>query len=250
MRWPGRAQHDAREDAAAEERASSADLAREMGRVLRETRLGRGLSLGDVEHATRINRLYLEALESARFDVIPAPVYARGFMRSYARYLGLDPEGAVATIPANLPRPAGLEPMPGMRRVAPPALPALPALNAPVLGAIAAVVVLVLAVLVVLPNLRGDDGLEVGSTATQPPGGGTPAAGATVPPYDAGETPDFIGVSRAEAERVLGAIGATPLIVEAGNAAPAGTVFNQQPDAGEPIEDGGIVTLYISQGQP
>ncbi|MDP2327401.1 MAG: PASTA domain-containing protein, partial [Dehalococcoidia bacterium] len=62
-------------------------------------------------------------------------------------------------------------------------------------------------------------------------------------------TPNVIGVPRAEAERVLRAAGATPLIVEAANPAPAGTVYDQDPEPGATLVDGAIVTLYLSQGQ-
>lgn len=247
MKWTGRFQRDHGDEGAAEEAAAVIDRAREMGRILRDARLARGLSLGDIEQATRINRLYLEALEGARFEVIPAPVYARGFMRSYARYLGMDPETAVDTIPKDLPRPAGLEPMPGMRRTAPPALPAIPAMNAPLLAGLVAVAVLVVAALYMFSPFGGDGGGDSPIVQTQVPGG-APAA-ATVPPFETGRTPNFIGVPRAEAERVLRAAGATPLIVEAANAAPAGTVFNQDPEPGAALADGAIVTLYLSQGQ-
>jgi len=256
MKWTDRLQRSPRDADTPEQAAARSERAVEMGRLLRERRLARGLSLGDAEHTTRINRLYLEALEAARFEVIPAPVYARGFMRSYARYLGLDPEEAVAAIPADLPRPAGLEPMPGMRRSAPPTLPALPAMNAPVLAGIVAVVVLAVIALFVLPRLGGDETPEEGLTVIQTPAPGaanaattgTPFAIATVPPFQAGETPNFIGVTRAEAERVLEGLCVTPLIVQAANAAPVGTVFEQQPTAGAALPEGSIVTLYTSQG--
>jgi len=45
-----------------------------------------------VEDATRIRRIFLEALEEERFDELPPDVYARGFLRNYARFLGLDPD--------------------------------------------------------------------------------------------------------------------------------------------------------------
>ncbi|GMU41929.1 MAG: hypothetical protein AMXMBFR23_27950 [Chloroflexota bacterium] len=254
MKWTERLQRAPRDADTPEQAAARSERAVEMGRLLRERRLARGLSLGDAEHTTRINRLYLEALEGARFEVIPAPVYARGFMRSYARYLGLDPEEAVAAIPSDLPRPAGLEPMPGMRRTAPPALPALPAMNAPLLAAIAVVVVLAVIALFVLPRLGGDEAPEDGLTVLQTPASSapattaiaTPAITATVPPFEAGEMPDFTGVTREEAERVLDGLGVTPLIASGtGNGAP-GTVVEQEPEAGTPLDAGTAVTLFIA----
>ncbi|MDA0815573.1 MAG: helix-turn-helix transcriptional regulator, partial [Chloroflexi bacterium] len=69
---------------------------------LRDARIARGLSIVDVERDTRINRGYIDDIEEARFEELPAPVYARGFVRSYARYLGLDPADAVGAMPQDL----------------------------------------------------------------------------------------------------------------------------------------------------
>ncbi len=62
-----------------------------IGRILAEARLEDGLSIDDVAHETRIAHRFLEALEAEAFDEFPAPVYIRGFIRSYASYLDLDP---------------------------------------------------------------------------------------------------------------------------------------------------------------
>ena len=62
----------------------------EIGRTLREAREARGLSLEEVQADTKIRRKYLQALEEGREDEFPADVYLRGFLRSYANYLGLD----------------------------------------------------------------------------------------------------------------------------------------------------------------
>jgi hypothetical protein len=62
----------------------------ELGARLVRAREARGLTLDDAERDTRISRRYLQALEAEEFEQIPAPVYARGFLRSYSQYLGLD----------------------------------------------------------------------------------------------------------------------------------------------------------------
>ncbi|GAB4333338.1 MAG: hypothetical protein Kow0010_19700 [Dehalococcoidia bacterium] len=79
-----------------------------IGRRLIEAREARGLTLEDVERDTRISRRYLQALEQEQFDVIPAPVYARGFLRSYSQYVGLDPQEMLAMFPREdgFPAPA------------------------------------------------------------------------------------------------------------------------------------------------
>jgi cytoskeleton protein RodZ len=62
----------------------------ELGRLLREARTAKELSLADVESATRIRQKYLEALENGEFAKLPRGAVARGFLRTYAAYLGLD----------------------------------------------------------------------------------------------------------------------------------------------------------------
>ena len=62
----------------------------EIGNSLREARRRQQLELDDVELATKIRARYLRALEEETFDVLPAQTYVKGFLRTYADYLGLD----------------------------------------------------------------------------------------------------------------------------------------------------------------
>ncbi len=62
----------------------------EIGNSLREARLRQGLDFPQIEQATKIRGKYLRALEDEQFDVLPAPTYVKGFLRSYAEFLGLD----------------------------------------------------------------------------------------------------------------------------------------------------------------
>jgi hypothetical protein len=62
----------------------------EFGSSLREARVRRGVELAQVAAETRIRRRYLQALEDERFDLLPGSVYAKGFLRAYADYLGLE----------------------------------------------------------------------------------------------------------------------------------------------------------------
>jgi len=64
----------------------------DIGRQLREAREKLGLTLDEAERATRIRAHHLEVLERGDFDQLPSPVQARGFMRNYADFLGLDAE--------------------------------------------------------------------------------------------------------------------------------------------------------------
>jgi hypothetical protein len=68
----------------------------EIGTTLRDARERLGLDLAECERATRIRAGQLRALEEGRFDKLPEPPYTRGFLRTYARTLGLDAERLVA----------------------------------------------------------------------------------------------------------------------------------------------------------
>lgn len=62
----------------------------EIGDLLRRTREAQGLTLEEISDMTKISVRYLEAIESGDYSVIPAKVYAQGFIRNYANVLGLD----------------------------------------------------------------------------------------------------------------------------------------------------------------
>jgi cytoskeleton protein RodZ len=61
-----------------------------VGNKLREARTRRKLSLAEVEEATKIRGRYLQAIENDEWDQLPGDTYARAFVRTYGRYLGLD----------------------------------------------------------------------------------------------------------------------------------------------------------------
>ncbi|MCB8945517.1 MAG: helix-turn-helix domain-containing protein [Ardenticatenaceae bacterium] len=64
----------------------------ELGHILREARETKGYTLAEVQEQTRISLRFLEALEDGEYDALPTAVHVRGFLRNYARFLGLDPE--------------------------------------------------------------------------------------------------------------------------------------------------------------
>jgi cytoskeleton protein RodZ len=78
-----------------------------LGDRFREAREARGLSLSDAGEQIRIRSVYLAAIEEENWSAIGAPVYVRGFLRTYARYLGLDPEEAVGSFNRTMGSPAG-----------------------------------------------------------------------------------------------------------------------------------------------
>ncbi len=68
----------------------------DLGDLLRRARAHKGVTLRDAEKRTRISRTYLAALEAHDFDQLPPQTYARGIVRNYAQYLGLDPAAVLA----------------------------------------------------------------------------------------------------------------------------------------------------------
>jgi cytoskeleton protein RodZ len=67
-----------------------------LGESFRDAREARGFALSDVAEQIHIRSIYLSSIENEDWAALGAPVYARGFIRTYARFLGLDTEAAVA----------------------------------------------------------------------------------------------------------------------------------------------------------
>jgi hypothetical protein len=70
-------------------------MAPQIGQALREARTELGIELSEVERVTKIRIKFLRAMEEDRWEALPAPAYARGFLSTYARFLGLDDEALV-----------------------------------------------------------------------------------------------------------------------------------------------------------
>lgn len=61
-----------------------------IGEILKNTRLDKGLSLEQVEEATSIRKIYLAAVENGDYAKIPGDVFTKGIIRTYGNYLGLN----------------------------------------------------------------------------------------------------------------------------------------------------------------
>ena len=248
-----------------------------LGETLQRARLARGVTLEEAERTTRISRRYLEALENENFGLLPAPVYARGFLRTYARYLGLEPADLLPLFPVGYLDVPLLEPMP---KVTTPT-------TWPGSGLLAAGVVIVLLVVVVGLYAMGDSegnsrplfgpgtlspetggaGLaatpeephavasittEPALTTTPPAAAETPAVGETptapavVPP--AGTMPDLRGQPLAEASATLRSLNVNYLAVQVPSDLPAGQVIRQSASPGSEIDPEQVVTLEVSRG--
>jgi len=86
-----------------------------LGETLRQARLDKGVSLADAARETRIRKGYLEALEGEDPAALPAAVYTRGFLRTYAEYLGLNAQAMLDLYQPNARR----DPSPPLRAAVP-----------------------------------------------------------------------------------------------------------------------------------
>jgi cytoskeleton protein RodZ len=80
------------------------------GEHLRREREMRGVSLDEISAATRISTRFLEAIEKDQWDQLPGGVFNRGFIRSIARFLGLDEDSLVAEYALGTTSDAQLHP--------------------------------------------------------------------------------------------------------------------------------------------
>lgn len=77
----------------------------DIGAALKAAREFRGLSLQDVADQTRIRRTYLAAVEDMRLDELPSRPFAIGYVKAYAKLLGMDPDEAVIRFKDSAPEP-------------------------------------------------------------------------------------------------------------------------------------------------
>jgi transcriptional regulator with XRE-family HTH domain len=115
-------------------------MAEPIGDTLRRARTERGLELDAVSDATKIRVRYLRALEAEDWEALPAPAYARGFLRTYAGFLGLDADALVESFRRAAPEATGeagaaveRQPLPPAGGRSPPSLAAIAVVAAIVL---------------------------------------------------------------------------------------------------------------------
>lgn len=66
------------------------------GQILRDAREQKGWDIAKAEDITKIRIRYLEALEEENYSILPGATYVKGFLKTYAKHLGLDPEELVS----------------------------------------------------------------------------------------------------------------------------------------------------------
>ncbi len=217
-----------------------------LGETLRKARLEKNITFEDAERVTRIPRRYLEALELENFGILPAPVYARGFLRSYASYLGLEPKDLLPFFPVG--------------HVEEPVLESLPEVTEPrtwnpssliAIGVVGALIVLVIA-LYSLGSDSNPDFRSEGFADTQNNGvltGDDPSLGGEGQVSGpANALPDLAGQTLEEAVAIVEETGATYLIVGTTEGdIPVGVVVAHDPGPGDTVGPGDLVTITVSQ---
>jgi cytoskeleton protein RodZ len=148
-----------------------------IGEVLRETRRRRETELAEVEAATRIRPRYLRAIEAEEWDALPGGVYTRGFIRTYASFLGLDGERLAEDYRETVEGASREWPL--VQDAVAPAKPAGTArrrraggrrLPAPGWLAAAAVIAVAVLAIVALPGGGGESGSRTGAEKRSNPG--------------------------------------------------------------------------------
>jgi hypothetical protein len=80
-----------------------------IGEVLKRTRARQQIDIGKVEQETKIRTKYLRALESEEWEALPGPAYTKGFLRTYAQFLGLDGDALVDEYRRTVEAPRGTD---------------------------------------------------------------------------------------------------------------------------------------------
>jgi cytoskeletal protein RodZ len=232
----------------------------ELGNTLSRARRARGITLEDAERDTHVSKRYLQALETEDFSIFPAPVYARGFLRTYSRYLGLNPEELIRVFPnGNLT--VDITPLPTVVR------PTSQLIN--VNWIVAGLVTLFLLGAGLLLLNSGDNSADVdepGSATNQAAASPSPpsqvqapavssptgpAQGKAIGPIRPGMFPDFVGADLASTLAVLRDNQMNYIIIEMPNRSTAkGLVVSQSPGAGARANPEAAVTLVVSTGSP
>jgi cytoskeleton protein RodZ len=214
--------------------------------VLKRKRLDRGFDLVDVARETRIPLRHLNALEAGDFSNLPALAYSTGFVRTYARYLGLDPDATARQFKMETPQVDALQ------SVALPEIDSesrLPSRKV-ILGSLAGLATLI-GVAVAYSAFKSDDPVEpaaVETAAVQAPPVLSPTAAPpvaeTIAPPPAAVDPAAAPIVPANPQPII------PALPTANGPAlpgvpPVGLVLRAKEDSWIKVSDGGPVSLKI-----
>jgi cytoskeletal protein RodZ len=214
-----------------------------LGETLRRARTAKGITIEDAERVTRIPRKYLEALELENFGILPAPVYARGFLRSYAGFLGLEANELLPFFPVGHVEEPALDPLPEVNE------PRTWNLNGLVaMGVVGGLILLVIALY--------QFGHEDDSAFARVQSGDTSVITGENPDTGEGSTdsgpkfnlPDLVGQTEQEAVAIIESAGATAVITRVAEGdVPSGQVIAQDPAPGTDIKAGDLVGISVAE---
>lgn len=213
-----------------------------LGETLRRARTAKGITIEDAERVTRIPRKYLEALELENFGILPAPVYARGFLRSYASYLGLEPKELLPFFPVGHVDEPALDPLPEVGE------PRTWNMN----GIVAMAVVGALILLVIALYSFGHEESSADFARNQQNNsvitGGDTGVGDTGSDVPLTNLPELVGQTEQEAVSIIQAAGATAVIARVSEGdVPSGQVIAQDPLPGTDIGPNTLVTISVAK---
>jgi hypothetical protein len=227
------------------------EMSSPLGETLRRARLSKNVTFEDAERVTRIRREYLEALEREDFGRLPAPVYARGFLRSYAGYLGLDPGQLMPFFPVGHIEEPTLDPLP---EVAEPRTWNMNGILA--VGVVGFLILLVIALYSVgredtspafTQSVSQSESEGVAPDVITPPEVGDGELGAGVAGPGAA-LPDLTGLSLDDAIAMVEQTGASYVIIMVTDGDfPAGQIVSHDPPQDATVGAGDVVTLLVSQ---
>lgn len=217
----------------------------EVGKILARARSERGLTLEDCERDTRISKRYLDAIEREDWDVFPAPVYSRAFLRTYAQYLGQDANELMRVFRTKREDPE-FKPLPEIPSPAP---------TGSINWVLAGAVVVFLAVAGVFVYLSSDGGDGGETVITEPTVEVEAEGGGPQPdlprPFDPntveeGTVPDLENVRVEDALAALDRAGLSFVVVETDEVdGEPGVVVSQDPEPGTEGGSDTAVTLVV-----
>ena len=210
-----------------------------VGEILQRARSDRGGSIDEASRVTKIPRRYLEALEQENYEVLPAPVYTRGFLRSYAGYLGLEPGKLMPFFPVGHVDQPKLQPLPKLpgRRVR----PLLGKMAMPAAIVIAAATVIGIYAFAQESGESAFGGTSVNSSVSELATVGLSSVGAEV------VVANLVGEAAETAVVALESQGASYVVIAVQSEGQAGYVVQQSPAPDVVLLPGELVTLFVSR---
>ena len=210
-----------------------------VGEILQRARSNRGGTIAEASRVTKIPRRYLEALEQENYEILPAPVYTRGFLRSYAGYLGLEPGKLMPFFPVGHVDQPKLEPLPKLSDRRGSSLLGKMAIPAAIV--IAAVTVVAIYAFAQDSGESALGGTSVNSSVSEPATVELAGIGAEI------VVANLVGQSAGTAVAALESQGASYVVIAVQSEGQAGYVVQQIPTPEAVLLPGELVTLFVSR---